>query len=183
MKFKIIGKKAGWLRWIGSIGVLTSVGVGTVSPVLAYRVSSVRVPNVLKLPRDGRLYPFTVFVEGEYSSKDFGEGSLSLDAEFWDENEFGPSRTSDRPLDKLPQGNSLPKPSSNTKKGDSWSVELTFSVGCMPGGAVFGPSGKTDEKNVEGFLTFGDNRERRWGTIYVSCEEGESAFPAFPLYP
>ena len=48
MKFKVIGKKAGWLRWIGSIGVLTSVGVGTVSPVLAYRVSSVRVPNVLK---------------------------------------------------------------------------------------------------------------------------------------
>ena len=46
MKLKIIGKKAGWLRWIGSIGVLTSVGVGIVSPVLAYRVSSVRVPNV-----------------------------------------------------------------------------------------------------------------------------------------
>jgi hypothetical protein len=183
MEFKMSGRGVGWIRWVGSIGVLTSVGLGVVSPVLAYRVKEVRGPDAVKLPRDGRLYPLTVIVEGEYSSNDFGEGSLSLEAEFWDENEFGPNSKTDREIDLMPQGNPIPKPSSNNKKGDSWSVEVTFNVGCMPGGTVFGPSGKTDEKNVEGFLTFSNSRERRWGRLHVSCEEDAPAYPVFPLYP
>lgn len=184
MKLASAVKKSGsygtdWVKRLSSLCVLAGVWLGMSLPALAYRLVAVRGPGDLTRPKDGKLYPFVVVVTGKYTRKDFGKGPIPIkQAGYWEED--GNVINFDDEIDIQPEGAVIPEPSPDTKRGDTWTIQVTFQVGCTDEGEVFGPSGKTKEGKLKrGFFTFRQGRgiaveDQKWGYNTVTCEEASS---------
>jgi hypothetical protein len=154
------------------LGVVWGAWIAMTVSAQAVTITSVMAPDVLTRPNNGRLFPFTILVSGNYGPLDLDpDNPPVLSAQYWDQDRFVLDVLDlDDEIDLEPKLNVPPAPPT-AAAGTPWGpVSVDFNVGCV-GGEVFGPSGRTGENPMDdGYFFFPDARSRSWGYNEVKCE-------------